>query len=124
VCLAPAQGFLIADSSRARTDFSAIGVLNEGPQWNYTAVLNIVFVALAIAFPLRFFRTGGPEMLRMMGMSEDTTAHHGDVEEDDDAGHQTTARSQGVSKLMVTGNRELIETVVGVSFNPRLPRHL
>ena len=91
MCLAPAQGFLIADSSRARTDFSAIGVLNEGPQWNYTAVLNIVFVALAIAFLIRFFRTGGPEMLHMMGMSEDTMAQHGDGEEHDHAGHQTSA---------------------------------
>jgi hypothetical protein len=34
--------------------------------WNYTTVLNIVFLAIA-ALPLfRFFATGGPQMLRMM----------------------------------------------------------
>jgi uncharacterized protein len=69
----------------------AVGVLNEGPQWNYTTALNIVFGALALALLIRFFRTGGPEMLRMMGMSEDAMTHHGDGEEHDRAGHQTSA---------------------------------
>jgi uncharacterized membrane protein YraQ (UPF0718 family) len=33
---------------------------------NYTTVLNIVFLALAAALVVRFLRTGGPAMLRMM----------------------------------------------------------
>jgi len=35
-------------------------------RWNYTTVLNIVFLALALVLVIRFFRTGGPEMMRMM----------------------------------------------------------
>jgi uncharacterized protein len=34
--------------------------------WNYTTVLNIVFLALAAALLIRFVRTGGLPMLRMM----------------------------------------------------------
>jgi uncharacterized protein len=33
---------------------------------NYTSVLNIMFLALAAVLLVRFLRTGGPEMLRMM----------------------------------------------------------
>jgi uncharacterized membrane protein YraQ (UPF0718 family) len=34
--------------------------------WNYTTLLNIVFLAIALMLVWRFLRTGGPEMLRMM----------------------------------------------------------
>jgi uncharacterized membrane protein YraQ (UPF0718 family) len=40
---------------------------------NYTTVLNIVFLALAAVLLVRFLRTGGPAMLRMMN----TPAGHG-----------------------------------------------
>ena len=33
---------------------------------NYTTVLNLIFLALAAVLVVRFLRTGGPEMLRMM----------------------------------------------------------
>ena len=33
---------------------------------NYTTILNIVFLLLAALLLIRFFRTGGPKMLRMM----------------------------------------------------------
>jgi len=36
-------------------------------QWNYTTYLNIVFLLLAAALLIRFFRTGGRPMLKMMG---------------------------------------------------------
>ena len=36
-------------------------------QWNYTTVLNIIFLLIAAALLVRFFRTGGPAMMRMMG---------------------------------------------------------
>jgi hypothetical protein len=35
--------------------------------WDYTTWLNIVFLILAAVFIIRFVRTGGPAMLRMMG---------------------------------------------------------
>jgi uncharacterized protein len=38
-----------------------------GVQWNYTTVLNIVFLLLAAALLARFFRSGGAPMLKMMG---------------------------------------------------------
>ncbi len=34
--------------------------------WNYTAILNIAFLVLAVVLVWRFIRTGGPDMLRMM----------------------------------------------------------
>jgi len=39
----------------------------EGVSWNYTSWLNVLFLALAAALLLRFFRTGGRQMLAMMG---------------------------------------------------------
>ena len=40
--------------------------------WNYTTVLNIIFLGLAAVLVWRFVRTGGLPMLRMMAkpMSE------------------------------------------------------
>jgi uncharacterized membrane protein YraQ (UPF0718 family) len=43
-------------------------------QWNYTTVLNIIFLALAAALCYRFVRTGGIPMLRMMGGAPDAAA--------------------------------------------------
>jgi uncharacterized protein len=52
-----------------------------GVQWNYTTVLNIVFLLLAAALLVRFFRSGGAAMLKMMGGSpesaDDGAGHHG-----------------------------------------------
>lgn len=41
-------------------------VLEATIHWNYTTVLNIVFLVVATALVWRFLRTGGPMMLRMM----------------------------------------------------------
>lgn len=38
-----------------------------GVSWNYTTWLNIAFLILGAALLVRFLRTGGREMLRMMG---------------------------------------------------------
>ena len=43
--------------------------------WNYTTVLNIVFLLLALALVVRFVRAGGLPMLRMMGRP----LEHGDL---------------------------------------------
>jgi hypothetical protein len=42
-------------------------VLAASVQWDYTTVLNIVFMALAAALVYRFVRSGGLPMLKMMG---------------------------------------------------------
>ena len=43
--------------------------------WNYTTILNIVFLALAALLLIRFLRTGGPAMLRAMNAPADHGAH-------------------------------------------------
>jgi uncharacterized membrane protein YraQ (UPF0718 family) len=40
---------------------------DSGVSWNYTTWLNIVFLVLAAALVIRFVRTGGGMMLKMMG---------------------------------------------------------
>ncbi len=65
----------------------AVGVITEGPSWNYTSALNIVFLFVALVLLLRFFRTGGPAMLRMMDTPGSETAS-------DDEEHVHARRSQ------------------------------
>lgn len=64
--------------------FQALGIIptnrdvvaiTEGAQWNYTSVLNIVFLLAAILV-VRFIRTGGLPMLRMMSKPEQDTSDH------------------------------------------------
>ena len=43
--------------------------------FNYTTVLNVIFLILALLLLIRFFRTGGVEMLRMM---DGPDGHHHD----------------------------------------------
>ncbi|WP_020647399.1 permease [Amycolatopsis balhimycina] len=50
-------------------------VMREGISWNYTTWLNIVFLALAAVLVVRFARTGGAGMLKMMGGAPDA-GHH------------------------------------------------
>src|SRR6266581_2654959 len=52
----------------------AARVAETGITWNYTTILNIVFLLLAAALLIRFFRSGGRAMLTMMGGSPD--GHH------------------------------------------------
>lgn len=44
----------------------AVGIITEGPSWNYTTILNVVFLVGASILVFRFLRTGGLAMLRMM----------------------------------------------------------
>ena len=44
-----------------------LAIMNASITWNYTSVLNLVFLALSALLLLRFLRTGGPAMLREMG---------------------------------------------------------
>src|SRR5207248_10213754 len=65
--------------------FGALGIIptnrnvvaiTEGISWNYTTVLNIIFLILAAILVIRFIRTGGLPMLRMMSKPEREMAHH------------------------------------------------
>ena len=60
---------LIPPERAAKT--GAIGV-----QWNYTTVLNIIFLLLAAALLVRFYRSGGRPMLTMMGGDPGGPGHH------------------------------------------------
>jgi hypothetical protein len=52
-----------------------IALAESGIRFNYTTVLNILFLALAALLVYRFLRTGGPAMLRMMDMPTEP-GHH------------------------------------------------
>jgi hypothetical protein len=51
-------------------------VAAAGIQWNYTTVLNIIFLLLAAALVVRFFRSGAGPMLKMMGGGPADHDHH------------------------------------------------
>jgi hypothetical protein len=51
-------------------------VIQASIQWNYTIVLNIIFLILAAALCYQFTRTSGIAMLNMMGGEPDTGGHH------------------------------------------------
>ncbi len=61
-------------------------VMHAGISWDYTTWLNIAFLLLAAVLVVRFARTGGIPMLRMMGGSPDT----GHDDHGHDHGHQRT----------------------------------
>jgi uncharacterized membrane protein YraQ (UPF0718 family) len=54
----------------------AARVTTEAISWNYTTWLNIVFLILAAVLLVRFLRTGGLAMLRMMGGSAQAAVAH------------------------------------------------
>jgi uncharacterized membrane protein YraQ (UPF0718 family) len=49
-------------------------VVDASITWNYTTVLNLIFLTLSAVLVVRFLRTGGPAMLRMMN---DPGGHEG-----------------------------------------------
>ena len=69
---------LIPTQRNARVDMAHIS-------WNYTTYLNIAFLILAAVLVIRFFRTGGPAMMKMMGGGPDDMAGH------DHSGHDMAA---------------------------------
>jgi uncharacterized membrane protein YraQ (UPF0718 family) len=60
----------------------AAKVAEQGIQWNYTTFLNIIFLLLAAGLLVRFFRSGGGPMLKMMGGSPEAQEHTGHAEHD------------------------------------------
>ncbi|MFJ7631023.1 permease [Streptomyces sp. NPDC097595] len=57
-------------------DRAGATVPDSGVSWNYTTWLNIVFLLLAAILTVRFLRTGGKDILRMMGGSPDSGHDH------------------------------------------------
>jgi uncharacterized membrane protein YraQ (UPF0718 family) len=53
----------------------AAKVVEASITWNYTTILNLVFLALAAVLVVRFLRTGGPQMLKMMSGSPGQEDH-------------------------------------------------
>jgi len=52
-------------------------IIEESIRWNYTSILDLVFLVLGLLLVIRFLRTGGPAMLRMMSDSgEASDANH------------------------------------------------
>ena len=54
-----------------------VAAITEGMQWNYTTVLNLFFLVIAAVLVIRFLRTGGPAMLKMMSKPAHAIEHHG-----------------------------------------------
>ena len=54
---------------------SAAKVPDQGVSWDYTTFLNIAFLVLAAVLVIRFFRTGGAMMLKMMGGAPEPMGH-------------------------------------------------
>ncbi len=50
-------------------------VVEASITFNYTTVLNMIFLIIAALLLFRFFKTGGPEMLRMMDRPRHQAAH-------------------------------------------------
>jgi uncharacterized membrane protein YraQ (UPF0718 family) len=57
-------------------DERSANVMEESVRWNYTTVLNIVFLLLAAALVVRFIHTGGWPMLTMMSGGPDGQPGH------------------------------------------------
>jgi uncharacterized protein len=73
-----------------------------GVAWNYTTYLNIVFIIVAAALVVRFFRSGGMPMLRMMGggpgaAGEEQDAQGGHAGHGGHAAHGDHAAHHGVT---------------------------
>jgi uncharacterized protein len=56
----------------------SVQIMQESVRWNYTSVLNVLFVLASAALLVRFLKTGGPEMLKMMddAPAAGAPAHH------------------------------------------------
>lgn len=67
--------------------------------WNYTTWLNVAFLILAAVLVVRFLRTGGPAMLRMMGGGPDDMTGH------DQSGHAQSGHDQARHEHSAPGNQ-------------------
>ncbi|MEP9383337.1 permease [Nocardioides sp. KR10-350] len=72
-------------------DHGTAQVAEQSIRWNYTTILNIVFILLTAALLIRFFATGGREMLSMMGGGPDDMSDHDQSERSGHGGHDHRA---------------------------------
>jgi uncharacterized membrane protein YraQ (UPF0718 family) len=81
-----AAGFLVEiifGATNLIPDHRDVMVMEQGITWNYTTWLNIAFLIPSAVLLVRFIRTGGVAMLRMMGGSPEVDHsghehhHHG-----------------------------------------------
>jgi uncharacterized protein len=64
-------------------------VMEEAVRWNYTSVLNVIFLVISGLLFIRFLKTGGPAMLREMG---------GDAHDPHGAPHSCCHQEEPVAK--------------------------
>jgi uncharacterized protein len=64
-------------------------VMEEAVRWNYTSMLNVIFIAVSGLLLVRFLKTGGPAMLREMG---------GDAHDPNAAPHSCCHEEEPVAK--------------------------
>ena len=72
---------------------------DSGVSWDYTTWLNIAFLVLAAVLVVRFARTGGGMMLKMMGGAPEQPGEDGQAHHDTDGrptGTALTRRPQAV----------------------------
>jgi hypothetical protein len=81
VCAGYAVEILFGTTGLIPSERNAM-VMMAGISWNYTTWLNIAFLVLAAVLVIRFIRTGGVPMLRMMGGSPDVVRDHHDHDHD------------------------------------------
>jgi len=54
-----------------------VTVFTTAPSWNYTTVLNLIFLGVIAVLGWRFLRTGGVKMIRMMEAPAAAATHQG-----------------------------------------------
>ncbi|MEK9196510.1 MAG: permease [Patescibacteria group bacterium] len=59
---------LIPEQRTAKVEFAAIS-------WNYTTILNIIFLVITVLVLIRFFKTGGMKMLKTMNNKKNEPVH-------------------------------------------------
>jgi uncharacterized membrane protein YraQ (UPF0718 family) len=67
---------LLFDALRATPANRAVTAIFSYPSWNATTVIDAVALVVTLVLGVRFVRTGGVEMLRMMDAPVDAHAHH------------------------------------------------
>ncbi len=100
--------------------FNALGLIptahpfvamNAAISWNYTTVLDIIFIAVAGLFLLRFLKTGGPAMMKMMDMTEEEMMHGHDHQHE----HPATPSASGAEFAN--------DPVCGMKVDPKSAQH-
>jgi uncharacterized protein len=91
-------------------DHRAAQIAEQGIRWNYTTILNIIFLLLAAALLVRFFTSGGWPMLKMMGGSPDEHSGHamsgGEHGGHNHGGHNHGAHVRGAREQAFRANLE------------------